>query len=113
MGIARRAFGCAGFLLLCCGLHGQDRAHSPCLVLSREDQDALLRYVRSVSNLTASAPLTLAASILDEKTCYRRLQFVSSDPYSRVTFFLSPDQRFLASQVLDLLTDLPQQKREN
>lgn len=113
MGIAHRAFRYAGFLLLCCGLHGQDGAHSSCLTLSREGEDALLQSVRSISNLTAGAPLTLAASILDEKTCYRRLQFVSSDPYSRVTLFLSPDQRFLAPQIFNVLIDLPQQKREN
>lgn len=113
MSVAHRAFKCTGFLLLCCGLRGQGAAPSSCLALSREGQDVLLQYVRRLSNLPASAPLALVASNLEEKTCYRRLQFVSSDPYSRVTFYLSPDQRFLAPQVLDVLADPRQQEREH
>ena len=64
-------------------------------------------------NVPAGTLLSVIDSNVNERTCYRRLEFVSSsDPSARATLFLSPDQRFLTPQVLDLRSDPKQEMNE-
>jgi protein-disulfide isomerase len=90
----------------------QENGSGACPPLSDQVKESVSAYVRKLAKVPVDAPLTLSASTLNEKTCYRRLQFVSSDPSSRITLFLSPDQRFLSQRVFDTRSDPAEEQRE-
>ncbi len=97
----KSAYTCALTLLFISGELPAQSLSNGCLPFSEQTRASLLSYVRQALKVPATEPLDLAASSLNERTCYRRLQFVSSDLSSRVTLFLSPDQRFLSQTVFD------------
>lgn len=99
-------------LALCCGAAAQDRKDG-CPPLSDQAKESVLAYMRKLGNVPAGTLLSVIDSNVNERTCYRRLEFVSSsDPSARATLFLSPDQRFLTPQVLDLRSDPKQEMNE-
>lgn len=98
-------------LALCCGAAAQDRKDG-CPPLSDQAKESVLAYMRKLGNVPAGALLRVIDSNVNERTCYRRLEFVSSDPSARATLFLSPDQRFLTPQVFDLRSDPKQEMNE-
>lgn len=89
-------------LLIGCSV-GQTVTGANCTDLSPELQDALLQYVRKLANLSNDASLKLVANNVNERTCYRRLRFTAGD--ASLILFLSPDERFLSSNIFDSRSD--------
>jgi hypothetical protein len=109
----RRPCGCTTALwLLFCGAPAVRYLNAACLPLSEQTENSLAGYVRKVLSVPPGAPLSLTTSSLNERTCYWRLQFVSADPSSRVTLFLSPDERFLSTRVFDTSVDPDEERHE-
>ncbi len=67
----------------------------------------LIDYVRKIYTIPASVAITLPKIDFVEKTCYRELTFRVNAAFTAkdLSFFLSPDGRFLTSELLDTEVD--------
>lgn len=73
----------------------------------------LLDYVRSKYALPSSISLTLINDQALEGSCYRQLTFEGKSPIRtwQLKLYLSPDRRFLTSDLLDTMVDPVQERR--
>jgi predicted DsbA family dithiol-disulfide isomerase len=84
--------------------------------LSVARKEALLQYVRAKYHVPAAVQLNLSKDQSVEGTCNRRLTFETRTPLaaSTLVLYLTPDQRFLASELLDTsLSPAEEEKRES
>jgi hypothetical protein len=82
-------------------------AGTSCPVLGNSERTRLLEYVKKKYKLSPTASLTVSRESFVGATCFRKLEFKSSDPKRSflVELFLSPDFRFLARELLDSSVD--------
>src|SRR5271170_5637300 len=74
----------------------------------------LVRYVRNKYKIPSSVNLKLSKDETIPGTCYRDLTFEGTSPAKtwQLTLYLSPDQRFLATQVFDTSVDPVEEERQ-
>ncbi len=80
------------------------QAEPACVELTDSARARLTDFVTKLAKLPSATSLALVSAEPDKETCYRRLEFRTSTG-KRVTLFLSPDQRFLTTQVIDSSVD--------
>jgi protein-disulfide isomerase len=76
-----------------------------CPEILKDKQADIERYVEKRYSLSVEDPLTITANEVVDDTCYRKLTLESSSHTKRLTVFLSPDQRYLISTLMDLTID--------
>ena len=93
-------------VLLILFLSGMGAAQT-CPVLSADKSAALVSYVRKEYKLNGSVDLKLLKDEPFGNTCYHQLTFEGKTHVKswQVTLYLSPDQRFLASELFDTSVD--------
>jgi hypothetical protein len=79
----------------------------PCAAMGSADRARLLEYVRKKYKLPKGAPLAVSGESFVGSTCFRKLQFKSTDPKRnfQAELFASPDLRFLTHELLDSNVD--------
>lgn len=93
-------------LLSCSPLFAQK-----CSDLSDQKRAEILHYMEARYSLPDMANIQLIADDLLEGTCFRKLTFSTSYPDRKFTMYLTADQRYLTSALLDLSVD-PKVERE-
>jgi len=111
----------ACFLLLACasGLWAYDSVPSsipsacPTSSLSESKRAELAHYVAKKYRLQDSVSVAVTGEQLDKHTCYRQVTFEGKSPLRTwdLTLYLSPDGRFLSSDILDTTMDPIQEER--
>ncbi len=93
---------------LCSALAGQD-----CPALSSSKKTALVEYVRKEYKLGDSVTIKLAREEVVKGTCYRELTFEGRSAVKawQLTMYLSPDGRFLTSELFDTTLDPREEER--
>jgi protein-disulfide isomerase len=88
------------------------KASNACQPLDGDDRSRLTAYVQKQYKL-ADTPVRISEDSLIGETCYRRLKFQSENPQRSfgVELVLSPDHRFLSSDLFDLSVDPWEQER--
>jgi hypothetical protein len=86
----------------------------PCMMLAPAQKNSVITFVAARYKLAAGTKLAIAKEELVGDTCYRALTFEGSTAFSKwqVTMYLSPDQRFLTSELMDTTIDPVQQARQ-
>jgi protein-disulfide isomerase len=101
---------CAGLALSTVAL-----ASDACRPLSGETVGELTSYIKKKYELVSTTRLELQSAETIAGTCYRRLRVrsLSSRNVSRqMTFVLTPDQRFLTRDLMDVTVDPEESKRQ-
>ncbi len=82
-------------------------AAQTCSVVSADKASALVNYVRKEYKLNDSVDLQLLKQAPYGSTCYRELTFEGKTRVKtwQVTLYLSPDERFLTSELFDTTID--------
>ncbi|HEX5431323.1 MAG TPA: DsbA family protein [Bryobacteraceae bacterium] len=80
---------------------------------SKQKQESISAYIHKLVGAPTSVRVKLDSVVLNERTCFRQLQFVVGDRRSRIALFLSPDERYLVPQVFDSQSDPAEEKRES
>lgn len=82
-------------------------AAQTCSVVSADKASALVNYVRKEYKLNDSVDLQLLKQAPSGSTCYRELTFEGKTRVKtwQVTLYLSPDERFLTSELFDTTID--------
>jgi len=96
------------FTLLSPSLYGQD-----CAALSAAQKLTLVDYIRKEYKLQQETDLKLIQDKPINSSCYRELIFQGRSPIKTwdATMYLSPDGRFLTSELLDTTTDPVEEER--
>ena len=86
---------------------------SQCAVLQEDKKKALVEYVRAKYTLPGSVALKLAADTLAPGTCFHQLTFqgVSTLKTWELTLYLSPDGRYLTSDLFDTTLNPAEEER--
>ena len=71
-----------------------------CEVLTEESRARLTAYVLKLIKAPVGTSLQIQTAAPENETCFRRLEFISSDQ-KKFTLFLSPDQRFIIPRIFD------------
>lgn len=94
----------------------QQPSQSKCPSVSEQERAHLSAYIQKKYKVPASVTLNIAEDTIVNDTCYHKLLFRSDNaqqPFSQ-TLYLSPDSRFLLTEVLDLNIDpLEAERREH
>ncbi|HEX3681146.1 MAG TPA: thioredoxin domain-containing protein [Bryobacteraceae bacterium] len=93
-------------LLSCCHSAAQG-----CPDLSDQKRAEILHYVKTRYSLPDMANIQLIADDPVEGVCFRKLTFATTYPDRKFTMYLTADQRYLASALLDLSVD-PEVERQ-
>src|SRR5271167_4604396 len=99
----------------CSPVSAQSKSPSTCATaLSDPRKGDLVRYVFSKYKLPSSVSLALTKDDPVAGTCYRELTFEGKNPVKtwQLTLYLSPDQRFLTTQVFDTTVDPIEEERQ-
>jgi predicted DsbA family dithiol-disulfide isomerase len=98
------------FLTLTCRAAWADQA---CTALASAKETALVEYVRKEYKLDGTVALKLAKNEIVTGSCYRELTFEgkSSVKTWQLTLYLSPDGRFLTSELFDTTVDPIERER--
>src|SRR5712692_5374050 len=82
--------------------------------LSEDRKNVLLRYVRQKYGMLDSIALAVKADSLVKDTCYRQIVFEGTSDVRTwdLTLYSSPDERFLASDLLDMSLDPIEENRQ-
>lgn len=94
-----------------CGERKVSRTEVNCPPLGSGESTRLARFVQKKYKLSAAPKLTEVSN--GESGCYRKLRFSSADarkPF-RVELYVSPDFRFLSSELLDSSIDPEEEER--
>jgi len=96
-------------LLPCLTMAGVD----VCRDVSPADGDRLAHYVAQKYHVPAHAALRLESQVQVGETCYRKLVFQGDGALGayQVTFYASPDLRFLSGDMLDSTVDPEREER--
>lgn len=89
-------------------------AAKTCPALTEARKAELVRFVENKhGGASAAGRLRVASAELVGSSCFREVRLVSAEEPARreYRFFLSPDQRFLARELLDLSVDPLEQER--
>jgi protein-disulfide isomerase len=84
--------------------------------LSQSKKSELVQYVTNKYQLQSSASLSLIGEQIDRNTCYRQVTFEGKSTLRTwdLTLYLSPDQRFLSSDIFDTSVDpIEEERRKN
>jgi protein-disulfide isomerase len=76
-----------------------------CASLSAERTEAIQQYLRSRFQLSKTADIHVVESSVVNDSCYRLIKVQSSEVKRKLTVYLSPDQRFIMSNLMDLTRD--------
>jgi protein-disulfide isomerase len=98
-------------LMIC----GRMSASEACATIPEPTKKTLVSYVQKKYHVQETAGLDISGDTLVAGTCYRQLLFQSQGerPFSLV-LYLSPDQRFLATSLLDSHSDpIAEENRRN
>jgi predicted DsbA family dithiol-disulfide isomerase len=89
------------------------RAGQDCQMFSPAKETALIEYVRKEYKLDGTVAVKLAKNEIVTGSCYRELTFEgkSSVKTWQLNLYLSPDQRFLTSELLDTTVDPVERER--
>lgn len=85
----------------------QQSSQSKCSSVSEQERAHLSAYIQKKYKVPESVKLSVAEDTIVNDTCYHKLLFHSDNaqqPFSQ-TLYLSPDSRFLLTEVLDLNID--------
>ncbi|MGH9772507.1 MAG: thioredoxin domain-containing protein [Candidatus Acidiferrales bacterium] len=108
-------------LVFACGLQASDLqtvAPPPkcnTTALSAAKKQALAQYILRRYKLQGSTSVRVIGEHLDPRTCYRKLKFEGKNAFRTwdLTLYLSPDERFLSSEVFDTTLDpVAEERRE-
>ena len=109
---SRRALCLQGAVTIACSVISSmnalgTAAGTSCPVLRNSERFRLLEYVKKKYKLPQTASLTVSHESFVGATCFRKLEFKSTDPKRSflVELFLSPDFRFLSRELLDSSVD--------
>ena len=96
--------GLSAILFLAATLAPGDEACAP---LTKDQEAALCHYVQRKYRLPEGAQVIVSAVSNVGETCYRKLRFQTADPRPRfdVSFYLTPDHRFLVPELNDSAVD--------
>jgi protein-disulfide isomerase len=85
-----------------------------CKALGDNQRGRLLDYVKKKYKLPQTESLKFGDESLVSSTCFRKIEFKSADPKKsfQVQLFLSPDFRFLTSELLDSTVDPVLEERQ-
>ena len=84
-----------------------------CVALSAAQKEALVDYVRAKYELPQSAALHLGGDAIAAGTCYHQLTFEGESTLKKwqLKLYLSPDARYLTSDLFDTTLDPVQEER--
>jgi protein-disulfide isomerase len=76
-------------------------ASNVCPPFTGEIRDTISSYIHTLAKVPQGVALNLVGSELAGDTCYRKLEFLVGAQMNKIVLYLSPDQRFLSSQLFD------------
>lgn len=88
-------------------------AAQKCSDLSAQKRAEILHYVKARYSLPDIANVQLIADDAVEDACFRKLTFSTSYPDRKFTMYLTADQRYLTSTLLDLSVDPEIERQRN
>ncbi len=88
-------------------------AAQSCLSVSAEKQKSIVDYFRKQYRIPDDTEITIAKEELMAQTCYRLFTLQGKSPVKswQAKLYLSPDQRFLTGELLDLTLDPDEERR--
>jgi hypothetical protein len=100
---------CIALSLIAHSLSGGD-----CAAISQPTTYRLAQYVHDKFGFAPNTQLVLKSAEIVTQTCYRRVQFGSANSSQplNLSFYLSPDQRFLTRDLLDTDVDVKDEKEK-
>jgi len=85
-----------------------------CASITPETADRMTRYIHARFNFPASAQISLRTIEEVGNTCFRRVHFQAEGAGRLdIAFFLSPDQKFITRELMDLSLNPEDQRRDN